>query len=364
MSSTVAYLKPTNYCNVDCEHCYLSEEVRANKSFMSDEKLREVYEFIRSIRDKKGESEAHIIWHGGEPLMLTPEWYENACEMAHEVFGEKGVSMSIQTSLIPFSPKWAKVMHKYFDGYVGTSIDFKSRKVRGSNEKYLELWMKRVEAARKEGLGVSPIMVPSRSELGHADKVIDWVMDHGFYALNIDRFTIHKTKNIEWPTNSEHSQFLIDMFEHCLKRLSEDKNAPYINAVVAGIMGVFYGYSGDRWGTTCQKSYIVIEPDGSLNSCPDRTSVEDPFSNISDGPDAFMRSKARRSWIRITDVTHKKTHCYSCRFSSFCKSGCPIMPNESKEQCSGYHKFLEHVEAYKNDPIKHKQVLQYLEHVR
>lgn len=364
MSSTVVYLKPTNYCNVDCEHCYLSEEVRADKSTMSDERLREVFEFVRSVRDKKGEKEATIIWHGGEPLMLSPEWFENACEMAHEVFGIDGVNMSIQTSMIPFSPKWAKAMHKYLGGYVGTSIDFQSRKVRGSSEKYLDLWMKRVESARKEGLNVSPIMVPSRAEMGHADVAIDWVMDHGFYALNIDRFTIYETKNIDWPTNREHAQFLIDMFEHCLKRLDEGKNAPYINAIATGIMGVFYGISGDRWGTTCQKSFIVVEPDGSLNACPDRTSAEEPFSNITDGPDAFLKSKKRREWIRISDVTHKKSHCYTCKFSGFCKSGCPIMPNESPEQCSGYFKFLEHVESYKNDPEKHEKVLKYMEHIR
>ena len=37
-----AYLKPTNYCNVDCAHCYLPESVRANKNKMTPETLHKV----------------------------------------------------------------------------------------------------------------------------------------------------------------------------------------------------------------------------------------------------------------------------------------------------------------------------------
>lgn len=33
------YLKPTNYCNVGCDFCYLPEDVRANKARMSADTL-------------------------------------------------------------------------------------------------------------------------------------------------------------------------------------------------------------------------------------------------------------------------------------------------------------------------------------
>jgi len=359
---TVIYLKPTNFCNVDCDHCYLTEEVRANKLTIDRAGLVKVFEFIKGVRDKKNEREAHVIWHGGEPLMLTPEYYAEAMDIGFEILGDEGVSFSLQTSLMPFSRRWVDLCHKYFKSNIGSSVDFQARKIKGSNEQYLDLWMKRVKTAREEGLYVGPIMVPSRNELGHEAKIIDWIMDNGFKSVNFDRYTTwgKTTKDLNCPTNAEHSQFLINTFEHIIKRMDEGKPVPFINAIVAGINGVFWGQSGDRWGTSCMKDFVVVEPNGDLNSCPDRTSTETPFSNIDDGSDKFLRSKKRREWIRISDVTHKGSHCYQCKFSRFCKSGCPNVDNSTPEQCSGYYKFLEHVEGYKLDNNKYNKVINYL----
>lgn len=46
------YLKPTNFCNVGCAHCYLPESVRANKDKMSDETLHKVMQFLKEMKEK------------------------------------------------------------------------------------------------------------------------------------------------------------------------------------------------------------------------------------------------------------------------------------------------------------------------
>ncbi len=70
-------LQPTPFCNIDCSYCYLSG--RKSRAIMSLETLdsacRQVFEspLLRSHLE--------VAWHGGEPLVVPLEWYENALEL-------------------------------------------------------------------------------------------------------------------------------------------------------------------------------------------------------------------------------------------------------------------------------------------
>jgi len=127
------------------------------------------------------------------------------------------------------------------------------------------------------------------------------------------------------------------------------RQAPMIGAVKAGIMGVLYDEPGDRWGGSCQADFVVVEPDGSLNNCPDKSTVEEPYGNAHDGYDAFSRNAFRRKWIKIQKMDHKKPHCMGCENASWCQSGCPITPNgvpDGEVECAGYKTFLSHIRGF------------------
>lgn len=345
------YLKPTNYCNVGCEHCYLPEAVRAEKSVLSEEQLRKTARLALelSIREKSGP--IHFIWHGGEPLMLPPEYYVRANEVLREELGE-GFTQSLQTSLIPYHAKWDQVIHELFDGHIGSSVDFTQRKIKSSPSAYLDRWMEKVDLARSQGHFVLPGMVPTRHEIHNAARIIDWMAEHGFKAFNVERFSQYGTQTLDWPSNRQHATFLRGLFDETVRRLKDQGTSPVINVVAAGIMGVVHGLPGDRWGTRCQREFLVIEPDGSINTCPDRAKHETPYANVEDGVDPLIRSEGRRKWIRVMDVTHKKDHCAVCEFRSFCRSGCPVTPNgpsEGQDECAGYRSYLLHVKRYCDD---------------
>jgi len=342
------YLKPTNFCNVGCDHCYLPESVRAERTLMSDDQLRKTARLAKDLAEREKSGPVHFIWHGGEPLILSPEYYLNADRVLREELGD-GFTQSLQTSLIPYTEKWSHVVDKLFDGHIGSSVDFTQRKLKSSTSAYLDLWMDKVNLAREHGHFVLPGMVPTRHEIDNAAKIIGWMDDNGFKAFNVERFSQFGTKTLDWPSNRQHSHFLQGLFDETVKRLKENGTSPVINVVAASIMGVVHGMPGDRWGTRCQREFLVVEPDGSINTCPDRAKHEKPYSNIENGVDDLIRSEGRRNWIRIMDVTHKKDHCSVCEFRSFCKSGCPVTPNgpsEGQQECAGYKSHLLHVQAY------------------
>lgn len=357
------YLKPTNYCNVGCDHCYLTLDVRGDKSLMLHSTLRHTAKLVKGLAEAENDKGVHFIWHGGEPMTVPLSWYNNAGAILDEVIGLGGYTESIQTSLIPFSEKWIDLIHERFKSHIGSSMDFSQRTINGSNGKYIDLWLKKVGIARKNGISVTPGIVPSRSEAGREKYIVDFFCENEFVQFNIDRYSNYGIKTIDWPTNREHSEFLINIFDEIISRLISNKFAPMVNVVNAAIRGVAFGAPGDRWGTTCQRDFVVVEPDGSLNSCPDRTSYDRPFSNANEWSKGFIESSERRKWIRIQGVDHKKSHCHSCEFNKWCKSGCPITPNgpsDGQRECSGYKTYLLHVAAALSRPGVLEKAMKYV----
>ena len=105
-----AYLKPTNFCNVDCAHCYLPETVRANKDRMSPEMLHKVMSFLKEMQLKGKHNQVFLIWHGGEPLTLPISYFEMAGKIISEYFKPEEIIEAVQTSLIPYRKEHASVV--------------------------------------------------------------------------------------------------------------------------------------------------------------------------------------------------------------------------------------------------------------
>lgn len=347
--SLTAYIKPTNYCSVGCEHCYLPEDVRADHRTMTRETLINTAKLLVDMAKRENQPYLHIIWHGGEPMMLTPDWYWEACEVLDEVIGAGYYTQSFQTSLIPYKTSWKKLLTERFDSFIGSSIDFSQRKVKSSSEAYLDLWMRKVTNARNDGMYIVPGMVPTKNEIGRGEEIVSWFIENNFAEFNIERYSKIGGHFLDWPTNKQHGEFLKEVFDSLMTKKKSGIQVPYVKLISSAINGVLFNIPGDRWGGTCQKSFIVIEPDGSLNTCPDRARHEKAFSNVSDGAGAFVMSESRRNWIRIQNVTHKKSYCQTCDYQTWCQSGCPVTPNgpeENQTECSGYKTFLNYVRDF------------------
>lgn len=354
------YMKPTNFCTVGCDHCYLPEDTRANKHTMSEDKVREVARMALKLAKMEGHSGIHFIWHGGEPLMLKPEWYYRAGEILDEEIGPDYFTESMQTSLIPYKDNWASLFTDRYGKCIGTSVDFTQRRIKNSSEHYLDFWMKKVNMARNKGIYVTPGMVPTKNEINRAEEIVDWICDQKFHEMNVERYSkVGTMQALDWPSNAQHSEFLIRMFDRLMERFMKGDHAFQSNVTVSAILGILFQQPGDRWGTNCQRQFLVVEPDGSLNTCPDRAHHEKPFSNTSDGAESFKRSKGRRNWIKIQDITHKESHCTTCKYNTWCKSGCPMTPNgpeNGQKECSGFKSFLTHVDNFMSKSKKHKQL--------
>lgn len=342
-----AYVKPTNRCNVGCTHCYLPESVRADKTRMTDETLLATARFLGDMQARGRHAGAHVLWHGGEPLVLRADWFFEAGQLLDRVL--PGHTESMQTSLIPLRSDHLPLIKERFGSFVGSSMDFSQRQINGSVEAYHRLWMTKVDMVRAEGITVVAGVVPTRRELGREGEMVRWFVDRDFDAFNVDRYNAYGTYFDDRPSNLQHSYFLMGLFDALMEEMEAAGSSPMNGAIRAALTGVIFGVGGDRWGGSCMNDFLVVEPDGSLNNCPDKSSFEESFGNVNAGYDDYAKSRFRKKWVRHQNLTHKEDHCHGCENQHFCQSGCPITPNgaaHGEDECSGYRTFLHHVRSW------------------
>ena len=80
-------INPTNRCNFDCTFC------SAYNLPKGDIDRKRLYNYIKCKRDEIN----IIIFNGGDPLMMEPEFYTNIIELTKDYWSKGGVTNRIET---------------------------------------------------------------------------------------------------------------------------------------------------------------------------------------------------------------------------------------------------------------------------
>lgn len=122
-TTATVILKVTRDCNMRCEYCY--EVSGANTgSRISFETVASSYrQFLQS-----GLFEAvDFVYHGGEPLLLSPAVFRKLLEKQRIIAGSQGATTAykncVQTNGTLITEKWIELFEE-FDVDVGISVDF------------------------------------------------------------------------------------------------------------------------------------------------------------------------------------------------------------------------------------------------
>lgn len=115
-------LKVASRCNLNCEYCYMynlgDETYKAQPKFMSqvvvDNLLSQVEIYLIQSRAKTFQ----FIFHGGEPLLVEPDFYQTFVRKVNELFPTHiKIDYIIQTNGVLLSSEWCKIL-----GDLGFSI--------------------------------------------------------------------------------------------------------------------------------------------------------------------------------------------------------------------------------------------------
>lgn len=337
MAYSVVIAKPTKECNADCTYC--SAPPDGSSSWSLDD--------FKVMLDRLAPSltaSVDWIWHGGEPMLMGPEYFVACAEHAKAV----GVNLrfAIQTNLLGYkSDRWKSVFENIFEGRISTSYDpyQKYRTIKGNAQTYDRLFWRAMDSAINDGFRPLVIGVYDEGASDMAMQMYDHALAYGTNGFDI-RF------NYAYPAGrakeagvliepKTYGEMLIKLYDRWIVDKPVFRITPLDQMLtkVAGFRSVLC-----PWTKACGGKFITIDPDGSVYNCSEFSDLGDPshkFGNILTGEvqvqahpvqvqfytgsaivPAMAASPASREIVGRT--VKLPPDCKTCRHFVECEGGC------------------------------------------
>ncbi len=122
-----AILKVHSRCNLDCDYCYVynlgDDSWRDQPKIMSDETVDTFGERLAEYLHETNPLSFQVTFHGGEPLLASPDFYARTVSNLRQAVGPKTVlQFAMQTNGTLLTDEYLKVFRKHRVG-LGVSLD-------------------------------------------------------------------------------------------------------------------------------------------------------------------------------------------------------------------------------------------------
>jgi uncharacterized protein len=192
-------LQSTGFCNIDCAYCYLPDRANPRQTM----ELSTVEEVARLIFDSRLlKQDLDIVWHAGEPLTLSPDYYAQAIAIIERRRPEGvDVHYGIQTNATLIDDNWIDLFGRHAIA-VGVSLDG-PRDLHDRNRKYRngsgshERAVAGIAKLQARGYPFHFIGVVTTPSLSRGAELIDYYQRFGPLAigLNIEEMEAHHARS-------------------------------------------------------------------------------------------------------------------------------------------------------------------------
>ena len=335
----LVYLRLFEGCNLYCDHCFIP----SNPKKMSDELIASVPDLIRSF--SPSDAKVLIQWHGGEPTALGRDHLQSALEALDKEKGDLTFTHGIQTNLMNYTSEWADLYHRYFDGQVGISWDYKIRKKHGSDnaDSFEAAFWPNLEQLLKDGL--QPYFVVTGTKLfferfKNPFELFEFFESRGVYHLHIERLTEVGNARHNWSeigvNNKEYSDYMSRLYKgykiysELHKNRDSIRLSPFdgldesVTRLLSGQSGGYGCLSG-----SCDTKYHTIDANGYKPGCTALNSETDNKVIHGDVQPLMIFDPA------ATRV-ERQVSCEGCQYQPICSSGCLALTKiDESNECSG-----------------------------
>lgn len=316
---TTVIIKPTRLCNADCAYCAAPPEARGRMTL-------EQFEVIMRKLAPHFAPSAHIIWHGGEPLLMGPSFYREASRIAQTF--SPGIVIGVQSNFLLYSSaQWKGVFANEFGGRISTSFDpdEKNRTLKGSVEAYSARFFRKLDEVCNDGFRPGVIGTFDEAALPFAERLYSICRERGLTGRFNYRYPAGRADGLGEVLKPEsYGRLLCEMFDRWLKDDSDVAVSP-LNQMIATVLlqGKSTSYRCP-WTRRCGGRFLGIEFDGATFHCPEFADLGDPamqMGNIyTDSVEALFASAPSRMIKRRSAVL--KGDCQSCPHYAECQGGC------------------------------------------
>ena len=213
-----------------------------------------------------------FIFHGGEPLLLTPEFYVNFVNLANEYLNGLTLGFALQTNGVLINEEWCKTFEK-LDISVGISIDGtkeshdfhrKYHHGKGSYEDVLKglNFLKNHQLPYQVGiLMLIDVFSDPKEVYRHLKnlkvKAINLLLPYGNFESLPPAF--EGSNDLQ----THYADWLIEIFDYWFFDNETDFKIKIFEQLMELILGIDNGF--EYWGQK-NNEYLVIETDGSIEA--------------------------------------------------------------------------------------------------
>lgn len=341
-SCSLVILALTQKCNMNCKYCFLGDKTSLPNTEMSFKTFQKIVDkIVQDFYRYKNMKPFGILFHGGEPTLLSIEKLEKMLEYGTEIFSKNNIPIdfSIQTNGIKLTEEYINLFKKYHVS-IGVSVDGILNNLRESRinpEKILQ----NIETAQKQGVKPGILSVVTKQNITTIRSEI-----RKYPQLRSLKFIKEEDINSE----EDYSPKAEDYFNEILKKDFEDFLLNKIGSV-AGVERLLVkhlitelAYCKSSCQSTCQFKFcggavnlISFLPDGTLRFC-DRYRGDETFFNGNikkiDEYD-FLDLKQYKKLIEFISFftpMYEKRGCDRCIYSEICQFPCPTINYKKYKQ--------------------------------
>jgi uncharacterized protein len=355
--STQFVIKTSKQCNLRCQYCYEFSDLHKT-DVMTMAQLESLYRNIESYyRSLQIPVAIHFIWHGGEPLLISPQFYWEALDLQAKIFTDPNLKVTngVQTNLTVLDDERLMLLAEGFDR-VGVSVDvFGDLRVyengRDSQARVLAN-MDRLQAA---DIPFGCITVLTKNNIDNIEQIYSFYQKLGISARLLP---LHQTNNDAQNDGIEIDPYsVLKAFKTIFDLWLQDEDFAWITPVMEMVREVlnFYDpaiefsfYDKREW-----ESINLVNITGDMYGYADAYQIERSYGNLFTTPLGELYASQNHERSILAAEARLQQTCVNCKFFGAC-GGYPIA-----EDGYEYHE-LDEDGAIRC--IVHKGMLQYIEY--
>ena len=339
---SLAYIIPTNYCNLKCKYCFIGKLEDKDKIFIDDLTIKNTIDKLAEENKDFALEKTTIIFYGGEPLVALNQIVK-ICDYCQKNYPDK-FEFAIVTNATLLTENAISVFEKYHIT-VGISIDCprktndKNRIFKNNNNSVYDIVVKNIDRLKTSYVNFGLSITISKDVLNDK-QFFPWLKSLGVKDVSYNLLHFNTIDPEFEDYYKKASKFLLKSNE-VLKNtgIIEDRLNRKINAFHSKSMKF-----NDCAAVGGQQ--ICVDPNGNVTVCHGFWHTqEDRCGNIN--LDSLQEIKDHPNfikWKQRTTINNKK--CINCPAIYICGGGCYLQSERQYNQSDRLDKgFCIHTKA-------------------
>ncbi len=337
-------VKASKRCNLRCEYCYDYEAQTDDKSM--DMSLATLDALIKKSVGSKDFYRVVFVWHGGEPLILGKEFYQQAIDLQKK-YNETDVHVinRIQTNATLLDESWVKFLAE--QGFtMESSFDaFDNDTTRGQTKQVFN------NLLRARDLGYAPrniMFIATRRNLHRFREAYDFFDKEGLNFNPSPIIALGKACQAEHLsiTPEAYGQALVDLMDYYAEKPARNIRVRFLDAVLSAVMSGQQNLCSHGY---CVYEYMAVDHKGDIFPCAKVSDREWCFGNASE-INTFKDVFTKENYVQYTKECQERVRACAaaekgkpCQVFQYCKGGCA----SNAKAAGGYTKQDFYCKTYK-----------------